>query len=974
VDRRPSARRRAVVALVALLTVVAVTVTAAALAANAQRDARRAELRAVARQSAAVLRAAVEQPAVALDAADALLDEGDVLDEAAFQRWGEVALRDTAVIAVAYSRPVQPAEREAVEAALGLPLRDLERPGVFRPAAERELYWPVLTVTPQTAEARSVLGLDLTSSQVRSDAIVEAITEGRTVLARPTTMAGGGQTGLGLYHPLRSLDGTFVGVLSAQMSADRFTEVVGRRLPPGVAVRVTEGERSFLTIGTPGADAVARPVDVLGRRWTVEVDDRGAPAGYASTILTGGLTATGFLALVFALWLRRDRRIESRQRLIEDLTVNTPDPILIKDRLGRYLFANDAGARALGLTGGSEAVGRTDAELLDPDTARGIRAHDREVIATAEPAAFEEVIHTADGERYYLTTRSPYRNRSGGVVGVFAVARDITERRLDERRRAAVAALAAAVGSQATVGPLAEAAAASIRASLGADVVRVAVQVAERQLEVLAADGAGGLSDEDRYVPLDASHALATAARERRVVTVGDRAEWLRRFPEAGPLVEAEELHATVCCPFTSAQQLGVVSLSWRRPRPVTDDELRTLSDLLAVLGEALARARSTELERDAVAALQHALLPIDTFPDTPLDIAVRYSPALRGLELGGDWYDLFALDEGRIGVVTGDVVGRGAAAAAVMGQLRAALRAISMSRPEPAEALAELDRFCATTDGAFCTTVVYGVLDPATRQFTFASAGHLPPLLSDPVAGTRPLEDVRGLPLGVVPEGADRPQATVELAPGSTLLLFTDGLVERRDRAIDDGIDHLAASLDRFGTLPIEALADRLLATVATDAEDDTALVCLHLPGPDATTLTCRIDADLAELGAVRRRLRSWFADRGVDDAVAEDLLLAAVEAVTNSIEHGYRRDPGHQTVVELSDVDGVITVTVRDRGRWNGRRPNRDRGRGLHIIEAVMDDARITSSRHGTTLHMSKLVPRTAGRSVLDAPCPTG
>lgn len=967
-DRRPRARRRAVLALVSVLTLVAVTATAAALAAAGEEDAEQADQRAAALQATGALEATLGRATAALAGSSSLVDDGGTLDPQRFRRWTNEILEESAIAALAYSPVVPAADRRAAEDLYGIRIVDLVD-GAFRPAADRAWYLPVVLVSPDDDVRRASLGFDLRSTPMRAEPATAAIATGNDRVSQVVRSPGSGLDAIIVYHPVTSPDGAVRGVVGAQLRVDDLLEVMKSQLPAGTSVRISDEDGVVMQVGDPGEGAASRDVEVLGRDWTVTVEREGLATQRSGAILAGGLTATAFLALVFLLWLRRDSKIESRQKLIEDLAANTPDPIFIKSVDGTYLFANDAATRLFAPVDGEELIGRADAEVLPAATATALRAHDLEVIAADRSMESEEVIPTNEGrERWFLTTRSPHRDSSGHVIGVFAVARDITERRMDEERRAAVAELAYAVGSRTTVDEVADAAASTIRRALGADVVRIAVRSGERQLEVLAADGAGLLSDYDRYVPAEAAHALATAARERVVVTVSDRGEWLDRFPEAGPMILAEDLQATICQPFLAALQEGAISVAYRSPHRFEEHERRTVADLVAVLGEALARAHSTELERDTVATLQHALLPVDTFPDTPMDIAVRYSPAMRGLELGGDWYDLFALGGGRVGVVCGDVVGRGAAAAAVMGQLRAALRAISMSVDDPAEVLRELDRFTATTDGGFCTTVVYGVLDPTGMTFTFSSAGHLPPLLSEPDRDSRLLDDVRGLPLGVDPNGAVRPRTTVPLSRGATLVLFTDGLVERRDRPIDVGLNRLAELVDAERGLPIEAFADALLAGTSDDGaeDDDTALVCIHLPGRDESTLTYRMDAELSGLAGLRNRLRDWLDQRGVDEEDASDLVLATIEAVTNSIEHGYRRDPRNQTVVEMADDGGRITVTVRDRGRWNGRRPKADRGRGLLIIETVMDDARVTSNRHGTTIHMERRVLRRADAPV--------
>jgi serine phosphatase RsbU (regulator of sigma subunit) len=206
---------------------------------------------------------------------------------------------------------------------------------------------------------------------------------------------------------------------------------------------------------------------------------------------------------------------------------------------------------------------------------------------------------------------------------------------------------------------------------------------------------------------------------------------------------------------------------------------------------------------------------------DLPPGFAVRYEPA-GTLEVGGDWYDVVVFPDGRYGLVVGDVVGRGLLAATVMGQLRSAGRALLLENNTPAHVLDALDRFARLIPEAFFTTVFCAVVDPFSHTMRYSSAGHVPAILVHADGTHQLLEDAKALPLATV-KGPDRPEATVDLTPGSTLMLYTDGLVERRgDYSLDTGIDRATTVLVATNDLAPEEVADQLLGKLLDDDHDD--------------------------------------------------------------------------------------------------------------------------------------------------------
>jgi PAS domain S-box-containing protein len=221
-------------------------------------------------------------------------------------------------------------------------------------------------------------------------------------------------------------------------------------------------------------------------------------------------------------------------------------------------------------------------------------------------------------------------------------------------------------------------------------------------------------------------------------------------------------------------------------------------------------RAESAYDEQRTVATTLQRSMMAQTLPDDPrLRISACYRPAIDGLDVGGDWYDAFVLDDDRVALVVGDVVGRGLHAAAAMGQLRSAVRALAMADSGPAELLERLDRFVEGVEAANTATVAYAEVDLRKGNVVFACAGHPPPVLVDGSGRSALLWDGRSAPLGAQFGVGPRPAASITLTPGARLVLYTDGLVERRDQPLDLSIDVLAQELEGWAERPFPGLAD---------------------------------------------------------------------------------------------------------------------------------------------------------------------
>ncbi|HEY9368715.1 PP2C family protein-serine/threonine phosphatase [Streptomyces sp.] len=261
----------------------------------------------------------------------------------------------------------------------------------------------------------------------------------------------------------------------------------------------------------------------------------------------------------------------------------------------------------------------------------------------------------------------------------------------------------------------------------------------------------------------------------------------------------------------------------------VLEAELYTRARELQDINERLRQSQARD--REVALALQAAMLPAPT-PVGHHPVAVRYQPAAGALNVCGDWYDLVDLPGDRIAVAVGDVVGHGLEAACVMGQLRSALSAAARVADGPARALEALGLYARSVEGAESTTVVKTFIDWGAHTITYSSAGHPPPALLDPDGTVTFLDQATDPPLGARPEHVPRPEDSRAFTDGATLVLYTDGLIERRTEDIDTGLGRLAASLTRHGRAGPEDLADALLADLLPPdgATDDTALVVLRL------------------------------------------------------------------------------------------------------------------------------------------------
>ena len=336
----------------------------------------------------------------------------------------------------------------------------------------------------------------------------------------------------------------------------------------------------------------------------------------------------------------------------------------------------------------------------------------------------------------------------------------------------------------------------------------------------------------------------------------------------------------------------GVVEVGSTGARRFTLEDESLLMLMADRAGLAIEHARAYERELSNVEMLQRSLLP-ERLPDIKgIQVAAVYMPG--GADVGGDWYDAIPLDGGRVGVAMGDVVGHGIGAASLMGQLRHAMRAYAVEGHSPAGVLDRLAKLVRGLDGGQMATLLYLVMEPDHGTVRFANAGHVPPLVIDPDGDAHYLESAHNPPLGVF-DSPDHIETTMELTPGSTIVLYTDGLVEERGVSIDQGLEALRLAASQDACHPDE-LCERLVESMLAihPANDDIAVLALRALPTAPPPLHLELPSDPTQLADMRRDLGRWLRDAGAAGEVVEVIQIACHEACSNAIEHGYEFGDG--------------------------------------------------------------------------------
>ena len=485
------------------------------------------------------------------------------------------------------------------------------------------------------------------------------------------------------------------------------------------------------------------------------------------------------------------------------------------------------------------------------------------------------------------------------------------------------------------------------------DVVRsdaAAVLIAADDL-ALRASCTVGLSGVEPGACLDAGEGLpGRVAQARQAITTAAVAEddlISRAFAERGA-------SSVVGVPLTvDDRMIGVliVGAGGRELGRVDADLFRLAADRIAL---SIQRAQLYEREHLIAQTFQRSLLP-ERLPEIPgLSVAARYLPAGEETRVGGDWYDVLELPGDSVGLVMGDVVSHGIRAASTMGQIRSAIRAYALDRESPGGTLTKLNTVMRGLDQRETATAVYSALDLVKRTFRFASAGHPPPLVIDPAGSARFLEEGRSVPLGAH-AGTHYREAVVQLEPGSTIVLYTDGLIERRGSSLNEGLERLVSEASGRPADP-ESLCDRLIGSLVgkEPPPDDVALLAAHVVTVPDERLELELPCRPTTLAPLRRMLRHWLSGVRASPVELQDILVAVSEAATNAIEHAYGPIEASYRVEGWRSEDRV-TVTVTDSGSWRERR-GVGRGRGTHLMRGLMDGFELHASGAGTVVELER------------------
>ncbi|WP_329321206.1 SpoIIE family protein phosphatase [Streptomyces sp. NBC_01262] len=454
--------------------------------------------------------------------------------------------------------------------------------------------------------------------------------------------------------------------------------------------------------------------------------------------------------------------------------------------------------------------------------------------------------------------------------------------------------------------------------------------------------------------------------------------EFARRYPKLWPHIEPLGASAAAYLPLIAqGKPIGALGLIYRHKYSFTPQERNLLIALSGSIAQSLQRAVLFDQEHDIAQGLQNAMLP-RSIPRIPgAQLAVRYRSARLARDIGGDWYDVVAMPGGRVAAIIGDVQGHDTHAAAVMGQLRIALRAYAAEGHPPATVMARGSRFLCELDTDRFATALYAQVDPQTGRTCVVRAGHIDPLVRHADGSCSRLSTNGGLPLGLSAQFGqlDYPVTQTELDPGDTLLMFTDGLVERPGTDLDDGLRRLTKALSD-GPQGVQQLADHISSVMgAPGTDDDMALLLLRRDTDAAPQPARRLhqhvgpgdpQALVAARGMIREAMTSWGIPERLDDAE-----LAADELITNALVH---TDGGAVlTVRMMPDTTRRVRIEVHDlASNWPRRREPGDgetSGRGLLLVDQLADAWGVEPHGSGKSVWCEFRSPASSG-STLTAP----
>ncbi len=672
-------------------------------------------------------------------------------------------------------------------------------------------------------------------------------------------------------------------------------------------------------------------------------------------LAVGTPTVAGILIARLLGRLRQHARsLEQSEERTRQVLDTAPDAFVTLDRDGVITTWNEAAERMFGWTK-AEALGQMLRDLVTPEELRG--RHDERrwaLVESGSPDAmqrFDVELVRRDGRRF-PGEATVARVEIQGEVFVSGFIVDVTERL---RQRAEREALFREQAARAEAERVTE-----IVAGMQA---LVAATLAHRSLDgilrELVAQVRGVLGADHAAIALsDESGALAIAASEPEET---DAEPFARQVAEARDAMLAHD-DTLVGVPLVPEGEVtGVLVAGVAPPRKFTNEDLTLLRLAGERVGLAIAHARVYEREHRIAETLQRSLLP-ESLPDLPgLEVAARYLPAASEAEVGGDWYDVIPIAGGAVGLVMGDVAGKGLAGASMVGRLRSAMRAYALEGHDPARVVERVNRLLWNeAEESQMATMLYAIVDPAEGVIRWVNAGHPPPVLVEE-SDVRYLSGEASVPLGVLPFPTYE-EASAPMQPGSAILLYTDGLVERPGEHIDDGLAQLAAHIREAPKDPA-GLLDHLLESLvpAGGAPDDVALLMLaNLPVPDRFHAEFPVQPE--SLASIRSMLRRWLSHAGASEVEVAEIITACGEAATNAIEHAGTANNTRFAVSGRVDGHDVL-LEISDRGAWRERRAD-DHGRGIELMRTLMDTVELEPGSEGTTVTLRRRLEQPEGQ----------
>ena len=655
-----------------------------------------------------------------------------------------------------------------------------------------------------------------------------------------------------------------------------------------------------------------------------------------------------------------------------ELVLAAPMPMAYSHGAGFLLIYNDAYAGLIG-TLHPAALGRPAAEVFgEVWRAPGLGDVIEEVYRTGRPFLEAETqltvvrgVGARPEQAFFTRSHSAVRDAQGAVAGVLTVAAETTQ---VTRRLQSLGDLTARLAGALTVDDVARVVLAYAMSSFDVDHCVFAVDDAGAYRYVRRIRG-DVLDEADerlppvwKRVPNDPQAPLVAVAQSGRPSFVPD-GEPLRHVATDR---HEQRIRALAALPLRAPSLSGALTIGYRHAHTWLPAERALLNAAAQLVAQAAERARRFEAQHGTAQLLQRSMLPehlpeLDTFR-----IAARYDVGVDGNAAGGDFYDAFRLADGRLAMVLGDVAGHDVRAAAVMGQVRAALRALALTDPAPPSVLAGLDRLVGSLGAEsrneeIFVTVVYGVLDPTDATITMASAGHPPPVLRRAgVAGESPTAELvkvpPGAPLGL---GGRWQTGQIRLEPGDTILMFSDGVVERRGRPLNDGLDALVAATATATSGDPRNLCSLATAAVSGATDDDVAVLAVEHAVALSRAATMLVPAEPTGPSRVRQWMTTRLRDWSVPEQVISAAILCTSELTTNALLHA-----GTPAQVHIDLNAERLLVSVADTGtRGSVIRAHADtmssRGRGLGLIEELSDSWGTDPTVRGTTVWFEMLIP---------------